>query len=157
MRSARRGFVWPAACTWSAVAGLAVAGCWFYGRHSEPPSRADRVAVGRVCRSSLPRGMELSCGTYGFGDVRYVCPAGSRDGERCTRTSRVTVRNSGRALVYVTCIAGRGQGAREQGPQEAVRPGREVTLRPGGGRLLFDITLKGTDGGRNSLEVVGLR
>ncbi|MEU5087622.1 hypothetical protein [Streptomyces sp. NPDC021356] len=159
MRSARRGVVWPAACTWSAVVGLVVAGCWFLGRPGEPPAGADRVAVGRECRSSLPRNMELSCGTYGFGDVRYICSAGSGSGGggRCARTTMVTVRNSGRSRVYVTYIAGRGQGVREQGPQQVVEPGREVTLRPGEGRLLFDITLRGADGGPSSLEVVRVR
>ncbi|MFB7597479.1 hypothetical protein [Streptomyces sp. NPDC056160] len=67
------------------------------------------------------------------------------------------MRNSGRSRVYVTYIAGRGQGVREQGPQQVVEPGHEVTLRPGEGRLLFDITLRGADGGPSSLEVVRVR
>lgn len=171
MKSAdRRTALWTALCTWSAVAALAAAGCWFLGRGGEPPSGADRdrvsadrvsaesVSVGRVCRSELPRGMELSCGTYGFGDTRYVCPAPDHDGQRCVRTSQVTVRNSGRSPVYVTCIAGPRQGVREERqPQRALEPGDETTLRPGEGWLLFDITLRGTDRGPGRLEVVRVR
>jgi hypothetical protein len=101
--------------------------------------------------------MELSCGTYGFGDLRYVCTGKGDDGARCDRTTQVTVRNSGRSAVYVTYIAGSRQGAREEGPQQALDPGREAVLSPGGGRLLFDITLRGADGGPSSLEVVRVR
>ncbi|MGW3462767.1 hypothetical protein ACWDE9_25560 [Streptomyces olivaceoviridis] len=163
MKSARRENArWLAAGTWAVVLGLATAGCWFSGRAGESPSHAgdataDRVTAGRVCRSALPRGMELSCGTYGFGDLRYVCAARRHDGARCERTSQVTVRNPGRALVYVTYLAGARPGVREEGPRQAVGPGGETTLRPGEGRLLFDITLRGTDGGPSRLEVVGVR
>ncbi|CAM5707965.1 MULTISPECIES: hypothetical protein [Streptomyces] len=163
MKSARRENArWLAAGTWAVVLGLATAGCWFSGRPGESPSHAgdataDRVTAGRVCRSALPRGMELSCGTYGFGDLRYVCAAGRHEGARCERTSQVTVRNPGRALVYVTYLAGARPGVREEGPRQAVEPGGETTLRPGAGRLLFDITLRGTDAGPSRLEVVGVR
>ncbi|KOV88623.1 MULTISPECIES: hypothetical protein [Streptomyces] len=162
MKSARRDNTrWPAAGTW-AVLGLAAAGCWLAGRAGEPSSDAgdaavDRVTAGRVCRSALPRGMELSCGTYGFGDLRYVCDAQRHDGARCERTSQVTVRNPGRAVVYVSYLAGPLPGVREEGPGQAVEPGGEVTLRPGAGRLLFDITLRGTDRGPSRLEVVRVR
>jgi len=138
----------------SAVAVLVAAGCWSVARGGGPSAGPDRVAAGRECRSELPRGGELSCGTYGFGDLRYVCPAGDDDEDRCARTSQVTVRNSGRSKVYVEYIAGPRQGVREEGPRQALEPGGEATLRPGGGRLLFDITLRGTDGGPNRLEVV---
>ncbi|GGM23909.1 hypothetical protein GCM10010129_80370 [Streptomyces fumigatiscleroticus] len=144
-------------CAWSAVAALTAAGCWSSGRGGEPAGGFGRVAAGRVCRSELPRGMELSCGTYGFGDLRYVCSAADHDGARCVRISQVTVRNPGRSPVYVSWIAGSRQGVREQGPQRALGPGDETVLRPGGGRLLFDITLRGTDGGPSRLEVVRVR
>ncbi|AEY85773.1 hypothetical protein SHJG_0496 [Streptomyces hygroscopicus subsp. jinggangensis 5008] len=163
MKSARRENArWLAVGTWAVVLGLATAGCWFSGRAGGPPSHAgdataDRVTAGRVCRSALPRGMELSCGTYGFGDLRYVCSARRHDGARCERTSQVTVRNPGRAVVYVTYLAGARPGVREEGPRQSVEPGGETTLRPGAGRLLFDITLRGTDGGPSRLEVVGVR
>jgi hypothetical protein len=173
MKSARRETArWAVAGTWPTVLVLAAAGCWFLGRAGEPPGGADRVTAdrvtadrvtanrvtaGRVCRSALPHGMELSCGTYGFGDLRYVCAAHSHDGTRCERTSQVTVRNSGRSVAYVTYIAGPGEGVREESPRQAVGPGDEATLRPGGGQLLFDITLRATDGGPSSLEVVRVR
>ncbi|MFG2356986.1 hypothetical protein [Streptomyces sp. NPDC048521] len=163
MKSARRETArWAAAGTWPTALALAAAGCWFLGRAGEPPGGADRVTAervtaGRVCRSALPHGMELSCGTYGFGDLRYVCAAHGHDGARCERTSQVTVRNSGRSVAYVAYIAGPGEGVREESPRQAVDPGDEATLRPGGGRLLFDITLRGTDGGPSSLEVVRVR
>ncbi|MFB7502339.1 hypothetical protein [Streptomyces broussonetiae] len=167
MRSARRGpALWPAACTW-AVLVLAVVACWLHGRGSGSASGAgrvaagrmatDHVAAGRVCRSELPRGMELSCGTYGFGDLRYACPAKTHDGVRCVRTSQVTVRNSGRSRVYVTYIAGPRPGVLDEGPRRTLGPGRAATLRPGGGRLLFDITLRGAANGPSSLEVVRVR
>ncbi|WEP00893.1 hypothetical protein A6P39_042790 (plasmid) [Streptomyces sp. FXJ1.172] len=187
MRSARREpALWPAACTW-AVLVLAVVACWLHGRGSGSASGAgrvaagrmatdhvaagrmatdhvaagrmatDHVAAGRVCRSELPRGMELSCGTYGFGDLRYACPAKTHDGVRCVRTSQVTVRNSGRSRVYVTYIAGPRPGVLDEGPRRTLGPGRAATLRPGGGRLLFDITLRGAANGPSSLEVVRVR
>ncbi|WP_406425639.1 hypothetical protein [Streptomyces sp. NBC_01589] len=34
----------------------------------------DSIGTGRVCRSTLPADLDLSCGTYGFGDMRYLCP-----------------------------------------------------------------------------------
>src|SRR3954470_9862272 len=105
---------------WSAVVALAATGCWASGGGSEQPSGTDRVAAGRVCRSTLPRVMELSCGRYGFGDVRYVCPAKSHDTRRCARTCMVTVRNSGSSRVYVTYIAGARQGVRDEGPEQAL-------------------------------------
>ncbi|MEW2515458.1 hypothetical protein [Streptomyces sp. NPDC046870] len=163
MKSARRENArWPATGAWAVMLGLAVAGCWFAGRTGEPPDHAgdvaaDRVTAGRVCRSALPRGMELSCGTYGFGDLRYVCADRRHDGARCRRTSQVTVRNPGRATVYVSYLAGRRPGVREEGPRQVVGPGDETTLRPGAGRLLFDITLRGGDAGPSRLEVVRVR
>ncbi|POX60473.1 hypothetical protein C3492_27475 [Streptomyces sp. Ru62] len=118
---------------------------------------ADRVAVGRLCRSALPGSMQLSCGSYGFGDLRYVCPAPRRDDGTCVPTSAVTVRNSGDSSAYVSWIAGPRPGVREQGREQRVSPGREVTLRPGRGRLLFDVTLRGGGDKPSSLEVVRVR
>ncbi|MEV7080902.1 hypothetical protein AB0N88_20575 [Streptomyces sp. NPDC093516] len=143
---------WSGLCLWSAMAALVVAVCSIPGRDG-----GDQVARGRVCRSTLPRGMELSCATYGFGDLRYRCPKSDADGRPCVRTSGVTVRNRGRTRVYVTYIAGVRQGVREQGPQRALEPGAEITLRPGGRRWLYDITLRGTEEGPKILEVVRVR
>ncbi|MFF4354456.1 hypothetical protein [Streptomyces sp. NPDC001530] len=155
MKSLRRKSTpWPGLCTRSAVAALAVMGCLLLGRADERPGVAERVTPGRVCRSALPRGMELSCATYGLVDLRYRCPTGRHDARRCVRTSGVTVRNSGRSRVYVTYIAGARQGVREQGPQRALEPGTETTLRPGGGRWLYDISLLGTEEKASTLEVV---
>ncbi|GHB11301.1 hypothetical protein GCM10010330_76650 [Streptomyces tendae] len=132
----------------------AFAGCWWAARDSGTATGPDRVSAGRECRSQLPRGIELSCGIYGFGDLRYLCPAGVDDEDRCARTSWVTVRNTGRSTVYVGCTAGPRQGVREEDPRRALEPGGEATLSPGRGRFLFDIALSGTDGGPSRLEVV---
>ncbi|MFE7752338.1 hypothetical protein [Streptomyces sp. NPDC057428] len=139
---------------WCVVAALAAAVCWWVAPDGGTVAGPDRVTAGRECHSELPPGAELSCGTYGFGDLRYVCSAGFDDEDRCVRTSQVTVRNAGRSTVYVACIVGPHQGVREEGPRQALEPGGEATLRPGGGRLFFDITLRGTDGGPNRLEVL---
>jgi len=163
VNSGRRTGRWrPTVCTWSALLALAAAAFWSGGRRDGAASGAghavaERVSAGRVCRSTLPPGMELSCGTYGFGDLRHVCAGQGRGGTRCMRTSQVTVRNTGRSEVYVSSIAGPREGVREQGPQQAVEPGGEATLRPGEGRLLFDITLRGTAAGPGTVEVVGVR
>ena len=101
----------------------------------------DRVAVGRVCRSDLDPGMELSCGTEGFGDLRHVCRV--HEGEtRCTRTTAVAVRNSGRSGLFASVISGPRQGVREQGADRMLAPGETITLRPQGSGYLFDITLR---------------
>lgn len=161
MKSARPGTgLRPTAGTWSAMAAVAVLAAtayWSYDREGGPAKEADRVTAGRLCRSTLPPDLELSCGTYGFGDLRYTCPAHGRGDERCVPTSMVTVRNSGPSRVYVTYIAGPRPGVREQGPQQALEPGREATLRPGEGRLLFDITIRGADERPSVLEVVRVR
>jgi hypothetical protein len=115
----------------------------------------DRVGAGRTCRSSLPADQELSCGTYGFGDLRYVCPAHDVP-RRCTPTTQVRVRNTGPFTVYVTVVHGARQGERQQSPEREIAPGRTVVLRPGQGQLLFDLTLLGA-GPVKSLTVVSVR
>ncbi|MGW1623340.1 hypothetical protein, partial [Streptomyces sp. NPDC002172] len=110
--AARRGGVLGSVSAgWSALA----AGCWLFGRNGTASAGPDDITVpsvsaGRVCRSALPRGLELSCGAHGFGDLRYRCPAAHSDGARCARTAQVTVRNSGRPRVYVSWTAGPRQG-----------------------------------------------
>ncbi len=161
MKFAARGkAIWPALCTWPPLVLLLVVGLWSGGRHDGPEAgtghATDRLRVGRVCRSTLPPGMELSCGTYGFGDMRYVCTADSPEGRLCDPTTQVTVRNAGRSVVYVTCIGGPRQGVRQEGPQQALAPGRKLTLRPGSERWLFDITLRGSGGGPGTIQVVGV-
>ncbi|MCW8383750.1 hypothetical protein [Streptomyces justiciae] len=101
--------------------------------------------------------LRAPCATYGFGDLRYRCPDGRQDTRRCARTSGVTVRNAGRSRIYVTYIAGAHQGEREQGPQQVLEPGAEATLRPGGGRWLYDITVRGAAERPSVLEVVGVQ
>jgi hypothetical protein len=115
----------------------------------------DRVGAGRTCRSSLPADQELSCGTYGFGDLRYACPAHGVP-RRCTPTTQVRVRNTGPSTVYVTVVHGARQGERQQSPEREIDPGRTVVLRPGQGQLLFDLTLLGA-GPVKSLTVISVR
>jgi hypothetical protein len=115
----------------------------------------DRVSAGRTCRSALPADQELSCGTYGFGDLRHLCPTPYVP-RRCTTTTQVRVRNTGPSTVYVTVIHGPRQGERQQGPEREIAPGHRADLRPGQGHLLFDLTLRGT-GPVSSLTVVSVR
>lgn len=157
MRCVRRGVLWSAIAACAAVTALSVTGHGLTFRDGRSDD-ADRVVAGRACRSALPVTMELSCGTYGFGDLRYVCPASQRGETACVPTSAVTVRNSGDSTAYVSSIAGSGPGIRDEGREQPVSPGREVTLRPGRGRLLFDITLRSGSGDKpSSLEVVRVR
>lgn len=123
---------------------------------ADEPGGNDRVRAGRVCVSALPPGMELSCGTYGFGDLRRVCQREATGG-RCARSSAVTVRNTGHTLVHVTVISGPGQGIREQGTDQVLAPGQSATLRPGPARILFDITLRHTGTAHGRLEVTDVR
>lgn len=84
-------------------------------------ANAGRVGPERVCRSALPADQELPCATYGFGDMRYVCPKPDVP-RRCTTTTRVRVRDTGSAIVYVSVIHGVRQGQRLQGPERKVAP-----------------------------------
>lgn len=157
MRYGRQGVAWPALAVCVAVTALGVTGCRLHSQ-DDGADGADRVTAGRVCRSSLPGSMELSCGTYGFGDLRYVCPVPQHGGAPCVPTTAVAVRNSGRSTEFVSSIAGSRPGVRVQGREQRILPGREVTLRPGRGRLLFDITLRSGGGGEpSSLEVIRVR
>ncbi|MFK4105659.1 hypothetical protein ACI2L1_37485 [Streptomyces sp. NPDC019531] len=135
-----------------ALAGLATVGVAIVWPPAGERGGDDRVEVGRVCRSTLTPGLELSCGTYGFGDLRYVCRKHGTTGW-CVLASVVTVRNTGRSRVYVTVVSGPRQGIREESDDRMIAPGRSVTLRPGGQRFLFDITLRRTGVAPGSLEV----
>jgi hypothetical protein len=115
----------------------------------------DRVGVGRVCRSALPADQEISCGTYGFGDLRYLCPAPDAPW-RCSTTTQVLVRNTGPSTVYVTAVHGARQGERQQSPEQEIVPRHTAAVRPGQGHLLFDLTLRGA-GPVKSLTVVSVR
>ncbi|MFI8092315.1 hypothetical protein ACIF9R_28995 [Streptomyces sp. NPDC086080] len=113
----------------------------------------DRVAVGRECRSELEPGMELSCGTAGFGDLRQLCV----DGERCVRTTAVTVLNCGRSDAFVSVISGPRPGVRKQGADHRLAPRGRVTLRPDGPGYLFDITLRAADSAPARLRIVRVK
>ncbi|MFD9287617.1 hypothetical protein ACFWBV_04745 [Streptomyces sp. NPDC060030] len=118
----------------------------------------DRVVVGRTCRSTLERDLELSCGTYGFGDLRFVCPTGrATTTENCARTVEVEVRNTGAGSVNVTVIGGPRQGDRRQSSEESIAPGQSTVLRPGNRQWLFDITLRGPGPEAKRLTVTGVR
>ncbi|MEU3794260.1 hypothetical protein AB0F07_31410 [Streptomyces fructofermentans] len=140
---------------WTGCAALALVGAGALLLCDEDAADG-RVSAGRACRSTLPADAELSCGTYGFGDLRQVCPA-SGAARGCTPTEAVTVRNSGPSAVYVTVIHGARQGERLQGPETKVGAGRTAVLRPGQGQLLFDVTLRGPGRGPKSLTVVSVR
>ncbi|MFD9292552.1 hypothetical protein ACFWBV_30590 [Streptomyces sp. NPDC060030] len=134
------------------VLALAVAGAVMV-RGGTAEKEVDRAGVGHNCRSTLPRELELSCGTYGFGDLRQVCPA---DGP-CERTTAVTGRNFGSATVYVTVIAGPAPGDGRQGGEQRIASGRSAVLRPPEGQWLFDITLRGAGPDPKRLTVTGIR
>ncbi|MFK4104202.1 hypothetical protein ACI2L1_29785 [Streptomyces sp. NPDC019531] len=138
-----------------ALAVLAAAGVAIAWHPAGEQGGDDRVEVGRVCRSTLTPGLELSCGTYGFGDLRRVCRDHGSAG-RCVLTSAVTVRNTGGSPVYVSVVSGPRQGVREQGADLLLVPGQSATLRPGRQRFLFDITLRRTGDAPGSLEVTAL-
>lgn len=148
-RSRLRPVVWG----WLALLALAAAwgtkGCDQAGGQDT----GGRVAVGRDCRSTLEQGLELSCGTYGFGDLRYVCRTTDTRSHRCLRTTTVTVRNTGRSAVVVTVIKGPRQGTREQSREQALAPGESAVLRPGKREFLFDVTLRNTRSTPGSLLV----
>ncbi|MEV5149467.1 hypothetical protein AB0L14_35065 [Streptomyces sp. NPDC052727] len=123
--------------------------------HDADDTGDDRVSAGRTCRSALHADQELSCGTHGFGDLRYLCP--THDAlRRCSTTTQVGVRNTGPSTVYVTVIHGPRRGERQQGPEREIAPGHTADLRPGQGDLLFDLTLRGA-GPVKSLTVVSVR
>jgi hypothetical protein len=140
--------VWLALLTLAAV--VSTAACDRAGGQAT----GDRVAVGRECRSTLAQGLQLSCGTYGFGDLRYVCRTTGTSGRRCLPTTAVTVRNTGRSAVLVTVVKGPRQGIREQSGEQTLAPGQSAVLRPGAREFLFDITLGNTGSARGSLLVM---
>ncbi|GGO93285.1 hypothetical protein [Wenjunlia tyrosinilytica] len=132
------------------VAGIVIA----IPRTPADAVKDNRVGEGRICRALAP-GRELSCGTYGFGDLRYVCRTHA-DAGLCSRTEAVTVRNNGRSVVHVRAISAPRQGARERGADRAVAPGRMLNLRPGRSGFLLDITLRNAGSAPAAIEVVHL-
>jgi hypothetical protein len=140
---------------WAGCAALTLLALGALLPHDAADTGDDRVGAGRACRSALPAGQELSCGTYGFGDLRYVCRAHDVP-RRCTPTTQVRVRNTGPSTVYVTVIHGARQGERQQSPEREITSGHTAFLRPGQGHLLFDLTLRGA-GPVKSLTVVSVR
>ncbi|MCX4904378.1 hypothetical protein [Streptomyces sp. NBC_00878] len=126
--------------------------------HADEPGEGSpvRVATGRVCLSTLTSELELSCGTYGFGDLRHVCRTDATS-VRCARTSAVTVRNTGYSVVYVTAISGPRQGVREQGKDQTLAPKQSATLSPGAARILFDITMRRTGDAPGRIEVTHVK
>ncbi|WP_210572048.1 hypothetical protein [Streptomyces sp. GESEQ-4] len=129
------------------------------GKEGEPDEGYRFAELARIAGQSVldegPDKQELSCGTYGFRDLRYLCPT---PGEpwRCSTTTQVLVRNTGPAPVYVTAIHGARQGVRQQGPEQEINPRHTVAVRPGPGHLLFDLTLRGA-GPVKSLTVASVR
>lgn len=165
MTGGRTGAGWSAAARWArsgTAAGvvalliaLAVRMPDLMERSRGETAQSPHVKTGRVCHSDLTAGLELSCGTHGFEDLRHVCTT-SPDGG-CRPTVAVTVRNAGRTTVRVGMISGPGPGVREEGHARILLPGRTAVLRPGAGRLLFDITLANEGAPPALLEVVGVR
>ncbi|MGW5664657.1 hypothetical protein ACWEWG_32045 [Streptomyces sp. NPDC003758] len=117
---------------------------------------SDRVGVGHTCRSTLEQTFEISCCTYGFGDLRHVCQAPGATDRRCVRTKAVTVRNTGPHPVYVTVVHAPRQGIRDQSRERTIESGHSSTLRPGEDQLLFDITLRGAGREAKSLTVTAV-
>ncbi|MFH9090172.1 hypothetical protein [Streptomyces sp. NPDC017673] len=144
-----------AATTWAGCAVLTLVAVGTSSARDVGDTGGDLVRAGRTCRSALPADEELSCGTYGFGDLRHVCPTSDAP-RRCSTTTQVRVRNTGPSTVYVTVIDGPRQGERRQGPERGIAPAHTADLRPGQGNLLFDLTLRGA-GPVKSLTVVSVR
>lgn len=163
MNAVRHSRLWAArrrpdplsAAAWAGCAALTLIAVGTSLPHDADDTGDDRVGAGRTCRSVLPADQELSCGTYGFGDLRYVCPTPDAP-RRCPTTTQVQVRNTGPSTVYVTVIDGPRQGERRQGPEREITPGHTAVLRPGQGDMLFDLTLRGA-GPVKSLTVVSVR
>ncbi|MBG7699175.1 hypothetical protein HCJ76_14070 [Streptomyces sp. MC1] len=162
MNSVRHSKLWTArrrpdrtAAAWAGCAVLTLVAVGTSLPHDPDDTGDDRVSAGRTCRSALPADEELSCGTYGFGDLRYVCPTPDAP-RRCSTTTQVRVRNTGPSTAYVTVIHGPRQGERGQGPEQEIAPAHTADLCPGQGDLLFDLTLRGA-GAVKSLTVVSVR
>ncbi|MFJ7078569.1 hypothetical protein [Streptomyces sp. NPDC098781] len=111
----------------------------------------DAVEVGRTCRTKLAPEFDISCGSYGFGDLRYACPTAAHVPD-CPLTRALTIRNTGRSAVYVASISGPRQGVRKVSEERLLPPGERRTYRPGGD-ILFDITLRGTGSDPATLQV----
>ncbi|MFD0318953.1 hypothetical protein [Streptomyces flavalbus] len=144
---------WAGRLSWYGLLAVAAATAVVAGSARGPAPDAHHVEAGQVCRSTLPPGLELSCGTDGFGDLRRVCPGHGT----CTRTTAVTVRNDGTSAVYVTVISGPRQGVRDQGANHLVPSGATAVLRPGRAEYLYDITLRATHPEPAVLKVVQVR
>ncbi len=155
MPAARRRPGRTSAATWPVCAVLTLVVLGISLPHDDADKGVNRVGAGRTCRSVLPVDQELSCGTYGFGDLRYVCPAPDEPWH-CSRTTQVQIRNTGPSTVYVTVIHGPRPGERRQGPEREIAPGHTAGLRPGKGDLLFDLTLRGA-GPVKTVTVVSAR
>ncbi|MFI1839083.1 hypothetical protein [Streptomyces olivaceoviridis] len=155
LSAARRRPERISAATWLACAALTLVALGISLPHDGADTGDNRVGAGRTCRSALPADQELSCGTYGFGDLRYVCPVLDAP-RRCSKTTQVRIRNTGPSTVYVTVIHGPREGERLQGPEREIAPGHTAGLRPGPGDLLFDLTLRGA-GPLKTLTVVSVR
>ncbi|MEV5149095.1 hypothetical protein [Streptomyces sp. NPDC052727] len=153
--AARRRPARIAAAMWPACAALTLVALGISLPRDGAVTGDSRVGAGRTCRSVLLADQELSCGTYGFGDLRYVCPAPDAP-RRCSKTMRVEIRNTGPSTVYVTVIHGPRPGERLQDPEREIAPGHTADLRPGKGDLLFDLTLRGA-GPVKAVTIVSVR
>ncbi|MER6062315.1 hypothetical protein [Streptomyces sp. NPDC001792] len=98
----------------------------------------------------------MSCGTTAFGDVRFNCTGGMLG--RCPETTAVTVRDAGRIATTVTTVSGEREGDRRLSAGSELKPGQDVTLRPGRALkylfYLFDILVRSATDGAGAIEVV---
>ncbi|MFD4561928.1 hypothetical protein ACFWP5_47790 [Streptomyces sp. NPDC058469] len=114
------------------------------------------VRVGRTCHSDLAPEYPISCGTYGFGDLRHACSRPLSQASDCPLTKALTVRNTGEAAVYVALTSGPRQGVRIDGRERLLPPGASCTLRPAKGGQLFDVTLRRAGKGPGVLRVTAV-
>jgi hypothetical protein len=114
------------------------------------------VRVGRTCHSDLAPEFDISCGSYGFGDLRHACPRPLSQATDCPLTTALTVRNAGKSAVYVASVSGPRQGVRIEGRERLLLPGASFTLRPDREGQLFDVILRRAGKGSGVLQVTAV-
>ncbi|MFJ5220022.1 hypothetical protein ACIP98_35680 [Streptomyces sp. NPDC088354] len=113
------------------------------------------LRVGAVCSSDIGYATDVSCGLASFGDVRFLCPAGTRTAP-CPRTRTVTLQNTGRTDLRLVGISGSAPGVRHETVSRLLRPGARAALGPrDGDTYLYDIVLR-SGGGRTEARVTAL-
>ncbi|MFF3565877.1 hypothetical protein ACFYXS_38205 [Streptomyces sp. NPDC002574] len=147
----------------SAVLATAVLGAFALAqpRSGEAHASGDDAAVpgglrvGAVCSSDVGYATDVSCGLGSFGDVRFLCPPGTRTGP-CPRTRAVTVENTGRTDLRLVGISGSAPGERHETVSGLLRPGTRTAVGPrDGDTYLYDIVLR-SGGGRAQARVTAL-